>query len=245
MGGRVWDKFLSARDQAVMRAAGLGAAQGFGQRPALLVVDVNYAFCGERREPILESIKSWRQSSGEVAWDALPVLERVIAGARERGVPVIYTTSVRRADNWDSGSWSWKNHRSGEKPVGAENPGDQIMSKIAPAPRDIVIRKQKPSAFFGTPLLSYLTLLQCDSVIVAGTATSGCVRATVVDAFSHNFRVAVVEDGCFERSEASHAVSLFDMHSKYADVVTSEDVLAFLRTLPRGLFKLPEGAPTP
>jgi nicotinamidase-related amidase len=121
--------------------------------------------------------------------------------------------------------------------------GDQIMPQIAPAPRDILVRKGKPSAFFGTPLLSYLTLLRCDSVIVAGTATSGCVRATVTDAFSHNFRVTVVEDGCFERSQASHAVSLLDMHAKYADVVPSGEVLDYLRGLPKGLFELPSGQP--
>jgi nicotinamidase-related amidase len=81
-----------------------------------------------------------------------------------------------------------------------------------------VIKKQKPSGFFGTNLASYLTLFGCDSLIVVGTTTSGCVRATVVDAFSLNYRVILAEEGCFDRSEASHAVSLCDMHAKYADV---------------------------
>src|SRR5690242_20184135 len=94
---------------------------------------------------------------------------------------------------------------------------------IAPGPRDIVIKKQKPSGFFGTNLASYLTLLGCDSVIVVGTTTSGCVRATAVDAFSLNYRVILAEEGCFDRSEASHAVSLCDMHAKYADVVSTAD----------------------
>ena len=96
---------------------------------------------------------------------------------------------------------------------------------IAPGPRDIVIKKQKPSGFFGTNLASYLTLLGCDSVIVVGTTTSGCVRATVVDAFSLNYRVILAEEGCFDRSEASHAVSLCDMHAKYADVVPTAEIL--------------------
>jgi hypothetical protein len=120
---RIWDKFLTERDKAVFTAGGFGARAGFGKRPALLVVDVNWAFCGERPEPILESI----------------------------------------TDNID---------------------GNEIATMIAPGPRDIVIKKQKPSGFFATNLASYLTLLGCDSVIVAGTTTSGCVRATVVDAFS-------------------------------------------------------------
>jgi nicotinamidase-related amidase len=99
--------------------------------------------------------------------------------------------------------------------------------------------KPKPSAFFGTPLTSHLTLLGADSLIVVGTTTSGCVRASVVDAFSHNYRVAVVEDGCFDRSQASHALALCDMDAKYADVVSSDEVLGHFATLPHGLFALP------
>ncbi len=79
--------------------------------------------------------------------------------------------------------------------------------------------KQKPSGFFGTNMASYLTLLGCDSVIVTGTTTSGCVRATVLDAFSLNYRIALAEEGCFDRSQASHAINLCDMNAKYADVV--------------------------
>ena len=186
MSTRSWDSFLTERDKQVFAAAGFGKRQGFGKRPALLIVDVNYAFCGDKREPVLDSIKRWRQSGGEEAWDALPVVEALIHTAHARTLPVIYTTSIRRSDNWDAGSWAWKNVRSGERPKETNLPGDEIMPQIAPGPKDIVIRKQKPSAFFGTPLMSYLTLLGCDSLIVAGTATSGCVRATAVDAFSNN-----------------------------------------------------------
>jgi maleamate amidohydrolase len=113
---------------------------------------------------------------------------------------------------------------------------------IAPGPRDIVIKKQKPSGFFGTNLASYLTLLGCDSVIIVGTTTSGCVRATVVDAFSLNYRVILAEEGCFDRSEASHAVSLCDMHAKYADIVPTPEVLSYFNELPADLFDLPAGS---
>ena len=99
----------------------------------------------------------------------------------------------------------------------------------------------KPSVFLGTPLLSFLVLLGADSLIVAGTTTSGCVRATVVDAFSNNYRVAIVEEGCFDRSQASHALSLCDMNAKYADVVRLEETLAYIEALPKGLFNLPAG----
>ena len=97
--------------------------------------------------------------------------------------------------------------------------GNEIVAEIAPGPQDIVIYKQKPSGFFGTNMASYLTLLGCDSVIVTGTTTSGCVRATVLDAFSLNYRIALAEEGCFDRSQASHAINLCDMNAKYADVV--------------------------
>ena len=134
---------------------------------------------------------------------ALPIyIRKLIDKAHERELPVIYTTGIRRADMWDSGGWSRKNTRSKEVPT-SNRGGYDIVDELAPEPKDLVIYKQKPSGFFGTPMTGYLTQLGCDSVIVTGTTTSGCVRATVVDAFSYNFRVAMVEEGCFDRSQAS------------------------------------------
>lgn len=241
----IWDRYMTERDKQVIAALGYGAPGGFGKRPALLVIDVNYAFCGDRREPILESIKRWRTSCGEEAWDALPLLKKLIETAREREVPVIYTTGIERPDRWDAGSWQWKNDpNSGAGKARPSNiDGNQIMPQIAPGPRDVVIHKRKPSGFFGTDLASYLVLLGCDSVIVTGTTTSGCVRATVLDAFSNNYRVAVVADGCFDRLQASHAASLCDMNAKYADVVSGDTTLKFLANLPQGMFNLPKGSP--
>ena len=244
---RIWDRFLTERDKQVFAASGYGARGGFGKRPALVVIDVNWAFCGDRREPILESIKKWRNSCGEDAWIALDHLKPLIEAARARGIPVIYTTGVRRADNWDAGSWAWKNSRNREDvqaPV-SNLDGNEIAAPIAPGPRDIVITKQKPSAFFGTNLAAYLTLLGCDSVILTGTTTSGCVRASVLDAFSLNYRVAVAEECCFDRSQASHAINLCDINAKYGDVVKTAEVIDFFNTLPADMFDLPRGAPGP
>jgi len=246
----IWNQFLTERDKAVFATSGYGARQGFGKRPALLVIDVNYAFCGDKPEPILESIKKWRNSCGEDAWVALPYIRTLIDKAHAKGLPVIYTTGVRRGDNWDSGSWTWKNNRSkediGNKTVMSNLDGNEIMAEIAPGPKDVVIYKQKPSGFFGTNMTSYLTLLGCDSVIVTGTTTSGCVRASVLDAFSLNYRITLAEEGCFDRSQASHAINLCDMNAKYADVVKTSEVLTFFDTLPTGLFDLPKGsAPEP
>ena len=251
----IWKAFLTERDQAVFAASGYGARGGFGKRPALLVVDVNWAFCGDKPEPILKSIKRWRNSCGEDAWAALPYIASLIEKCRQKGIPVIYTTGVRRDDNWDGGSWLWKNTRGREAPGGlrpssqdarvrsSNLDGNEIVTPIAPGPRDIVVYKQKPSGFFGSNLASYLTLLGCDSVIVTGTTTSGCVRATVLDAFSLNYRVALAEEACFDRSQASHAINLCDMNAKYADVVKTAEALAFLDGLPAGMFELPKGTP--
>ena len=108
----VWNQFLTERDKAVFAASGYGTRGGFGKRPALVIIDVNWAFCGDKPEPILELIKRWRNSCGEDAWTALPYIRSLIDKCHEKGVPVIYTTGVRRDDNWDAGSWSWKNSRN-------------------------------------------------------------------------------------------------------------------------------------
>ena len=244
MSERIWDKFLTDRDKAAFAASGYGIRAGYGKRPVLLVIDVNYNFTGDRPEPILDSIARWPASCGQDAWDAVPVIRALIDAGRAKGLPVIYTTGDVRADGWDLGSWRWKNSRTGESPNASSNlDGNAILDEIAPAPQDIVIRKLKPSGFYGTNLESFLTLLGADSLIVMGTTTSGCVRATVLDAFSSNYRLAVVEDACFDRSQASHAINLCDMNAKYADVVTSGDALAYIASLDDGLFELPAGAP--
>jgi maleamate amidohydrolase len=239
----IWNKFLTERDKAVFGTSGYGARGGFGKRPALVVIDVNWAFCGDRPEPILESIKRWRNSCGEDAWVALPYIRALIDKSHEKGIPVIYTTGVRRDDNWDSGSWLWKNSRGNEdrQTIASNLDGNEIVTPIAPGPQDIVVLKQKPSGFFGSNMASYLTLLGCDSLIVTGTTTSGCVRATVLDGFSLNYRIALAEEGCFDRSQASHAINLCDMNAKYADVVKTDEVLAFFDTLPSGMYDLPSG----
>ena len=243
----IWNKFLTERDKQVFAKAGFGARQGFGKRPAMIVIDVNYNFCGDRPEPILESIKRWHTSCGEEAWQGVKAISRLLAAARAKDLPIIYSTGTRRPDAWDAGSWTWKNSRTTERApapqVGVS--GNDIVADIAPESRDIVICKQKPSVFSGTPLRSFLTLLGADSLIVTGTTTSGCVRATVIDAFAENYRVSVVEEGCFDRSEASHAINLCDMHAKYADVVTLQETLAFIQSLPKGLFDLPRGVERP
>ncbi len=249
MSEHVWDKYISDRDREVFEASGFGGKAGFGERPALIVIDVNYAFCGDKREPIMESIKRWKLTCGEAAWDALPVIQKLLDAARAKGLPVIYTTGYGRDDRWDRGGWTRKNPKGEgifeeeEELLPTNRDGNDIMDEIAPEPTDIVVLKQKPSAFFEAPTLSYLNLFKADSVILAGTTTSGCVRATAVDAFSQNFYVNLVEDACFDRSDISHAVSCLDLHAKYADVINSDETVAEINKLPDNLFDLPSGIP--
>jgi len=244
----IWDAFLTERDKQVFAHGGFGAKAGFGKKPALLIIDVSYNFCGDRREPILESIKRFHNSCGEDAWDALPHIRRLIDAAHAKGLPVIYTTGTVRDDGWDAGGWAWKNARTDEDVTapnagGFNRDGNDIMDEIAPGPQDIVIRKLKPSAFSGTPLMAFLNDLGADSLIVTGTTTSGCVRASVIDAFSLNLRVSVVEEGCFDRSQASHAINLCDMHAKYADVVPVAEALENIGGLGDTGMNLPSGKP--
>jgi nicotinamidase-related amidase len=226
---RVWERYLSDRDRAVAAAAGLGQRAGYGERPALLVIDVTVNFCGDTSEPILDSIERWRNSCGEAAWNAVPALQQLLDSARAAGVPVIYSAGLDTpSDPVYSGRWADKNSRRNEDTTKAKAGGNEIIEPIAPQDGDIVIRKTKPSVFHGTPLLEYLVDLGVDTLVCCGVATSGCVRSTVLDAFSHNFRVAVVEDATFDRIEASHALALFDIHCKYGDVVSLDDATSYL-----------------
>lgn len=237
----IWDRYMSDQDREVFGLSGHGSRSGLGERPVVLVIDMNYAFCGDKDEPITESVKTWRNSCGHDAWVALPKVRELLDASRAKGLPIVYTTSGVRKDGWNRGAWAWKNRRTVEGSVRKNINGNEIMPQIAPQPQDIIIEKTKPSAFFGTPLVSYLNQLQADSLIITGTTTSGCVRATVIDAFSYNYRMGIVEEGCFDRYEMSHAVNLFDMNAKYADVVAMRDVLGYIAALPDGLFGLPTG----
>src|SRR6266404_1780309 len=191
---RIWDDFLTPRDKEVAAAAGYGKRGGFGRRPALFIIDVQYNFCGDQPEDILEGIKQYRTHCGREAWQAVGHIEPLLRTARERQIPVFYTESARRADLLDSGVQVGKNHRGREPTVLKDTHATQTVTPLAPAPRDILITKQKPSAFFGTLFMSHLNFLDIDTLIITGCTTSGCVRATTVDAYSYNFKVVLPEE---------------------------------------------------
>lgn len=231
----IWDPYLTDRDREVYALSGFGASRELGSRPALLVIDVNYDFVGHERAPVTESAKTWSHSCGEEGWDGVEAIATLLAASREHSLPIFYSTSdVPRPDGLGRGMW--RNSRKGEEQGVPGFVGSDIVAEVAPEERDVVMRKSKPSAFFGTGLLHHLLELGVDTLLVTGTTTSGCVRATVLDAFNHNFNVVVVEEGCFDRGEASHAINLFDMDAKYADVLGLEETLTYLSKLPTEVF---------
>lgn len=223
-----WYRFVPERDRDVMVAAGYGSPQGLGSSPALLVIDVNYGFTGRTSAPIFEAIAASRTACGEDAWRAVAVIGRLLEAAREVGVPVIYSTRRVPRDVGDMGRWAGKNARAAED-VADGAARARIVEEIEPRPGDVVLTKSKPSVFIGTDLVAELVERGIDSLVVVGGATSGCVRATVVDGFSFNFRMGLVEEGCFDRSEISHAVALFDLQAKYADVLGVDAAVRYLR----------------
>lgn len=216
-----WDDVIGPEERLI--ASRFGTARGLGTRPALLMIDCYTKVFGDRPQPLAEAIKTLPTSCGPAAWEALPVLERLLSTARAAGVPVIHTTGEARASARLGGATL-------RTPAGGENElaGYEIVPSLAPVDGELVAHKTRASAFFGTPVSTWLRQLGIDTLIVAGETTSGCVRASVVDAYSHGFRVAVVEEATFDRSALCHKVNLFDMNLKYASVLHVDEVLTEL-----------------
>lgn len=238
---RVWDDFTTELDRKSFEASGFGQRGGLGKRPALLMVDFHYSYVGDRPEPILESIKRFRNSCGERGWRCVEKAAELLAAARQAKIPIFHSTNKRRADGMDTGRWSKKNNRAMEIPRFSGHLASDFIEELAPLPEEVVIHKIKPSIFFGTPLVSLLNDMKVDSVLIAGATTSGCVRATVLDAFSYNYAVGVVEECVVDRWESSHAMTLFDLNAKYADVVSLAEAKEFLRDFSRDNRKGTEG----
>ena len=223
MGGRAWDGIIPEAELEVYRKAGLGAKGGIGRRAALLVIDVQYRSMGHTPKPILESMKEYGTSCGEAGWRAIPGIARLIAEFRRRGWPVIYPYVAPKGAH-HQGSFTAK----APGLLGVAASGYDFVKEVAPEPQDLLLPKMQASAFFGTALAAHLVQMGVDSVVVTGCTTSGCVRGSAVDANAYNYKVVVPEDCVYDRSPTSHAVNLFDIAHKYADVVTCEETLALL-----------------
>ena len=223
---RPWTGIIPEAEERAYAAAGFGAPTGLGKRPALLIIDVQYRTVGTEPMPFHEAIKEFPTSCGEVGWAAVANIARLLEVFRSRGWPVLYPY-VAPKEAFDVG-------RLAEKVpalMGVAAKGYEFVPAVAPMPNDILLPKKHPSAFFGTPLASYLIDVGADSLVVTGCTTSGCVRGSVVDGFSYNFHISVPEDAVYDRSPTSHAVNLFDMAAKYADVMPTESVIRALSAL--------------
>ncbi|MCA8973966.1 MAG: isochorismatase family protein [Sinobacteraceae bacterium] len=220
---RPWDPIVSAEEIARYKAAGFGRPTGMGKHPALLIIDVQYRTVGLERRPYWQAIEEFKTSCGEAGWAAIDHIVPLLALCRERGYPVFYPYVAPKM-GYDAGRLAQKVPEI----MNISARGYDFPTEIAPRDGDVLVPKKHPSAFFGTPLVSYLIDKGVDTLIVTGCSTSGCVRGTVVDGFAYNFRVTVPEECVFDRSEVSHAVNLFDMAYKYGDVLPVREVMAAL-----------------
>lgn len=195
-----------------------------GTKPAVLAIDLyKKAYLGGNN-PVIEVNRKFPGSCGENAWKAVEPTQKLFAAARKAGIPIIYTT--RHADTAGVTSTN-RNYEKMTEDLYA------IQPELAPQPGELVIYKERASAFFGTPLIAHLKLMGIESLIVCGESTSGCVRASTVDAYSFGFHSVLVEECTYDRSMLSHKVNLFDLHHKYADVMHVAEVLEHIAGLPK------------
>ena len=190
---------------------------GFGKKPALLLVDFVQAYF----EPDCSLYAG--------VDDALASALRIRAAARTAKIPTILTNVVYHPSMIDSGVFGKKARPLVNMKAGS--PMGDWPEGLSPHDDELIVSKQYPSAFFGTSLSSTLTALGIDSVIITGLTTSGCIRATCVDACSHGFIPIVVREACGDRAEGPHEANLFDMNAKYADVVSEQDVVGYIKSL--------------
>lgn len=223
---RPWDNVITDEDQRRYDAAGFGRAAGIGRRPALLIIDVQYRTTGSVPMPFWQAVEEYPTSCGNVAWQAVGHISRLLDLFRRKRWPVLFPHVAPKVRQ-DGGRLAAK------VPAIMTIPpvGYQFVREVAPIDGDILIPKKHPSAFFGTTLASHLIDLKVDSLVMTGCTTSGCVRASVVDAFSYNFHVAVPEECVYDRSPVAHGVNLFDMAQKYADVLPTDELLHTLAKL--------------
>jgi len=208
-------------DLEVYQRQGLGARMGFGKKPALVIVDFINGF----NDP--------DAFGGGNIQDAIDHTEKLLVAARHYDLPIVYTAQCYAADGSEDGVFNLKMPGLRDGLLrGSE--AVQVVDQLAPRKGERVIEKQCPSAFFGTDLAGWLAQRGVDTAIVTGCTTSGCVRATVVDAMGMGFRPMVPRECVGDRAQGPHEANLFDMDQKYADVMSLGEVLAELEHLAPG-----------
>ena len=223
----VWEDSLTEHDRQVVALRPSRALNGFGERPALLVVDMNRGAVGEDR-PIYEQLDRYPGACGNFAWAAVRHMQRLIPMAREAGIPVIYSKHIFRAIH--------DLPRANDPTYGYSelSPLSEIQPEVAMQQGDLLIEKQRASVFFQTGLIYVLLNKKIDTLLVVGNSTSGCVRATAIDAIGYEFKVSVIEECVFDRIELSHRASLFDLQFKYCDVISVDQASDYLAAVQEG-----------
>jgi maleamate amidohydrolase len=212
-----WRDIFNDTELSGYRAGGHGQRIGFGRKAAVVVVDMINLYVSPR----------FALGHGENIPAVVAANKRLITTARAKGLPVFFSNVGLRRSAAEKGVWGIK--VGGSKEITTE--ADTIVPELAPVDGDIIVTKAKASVFFGTQLASMLVSLGIDTIIVTGVTTSGCVRATVVDGFSHNFRVIVPAECVGDRAALPHKVSLFDMDMKYSDVMDLDEVRDRIATM--------------
>ena len=224
---RVWDKFLTEQDKAHLSIRAPRPTKSiFGSKPAILNIDNYRSVAGDEPMDILEMIKTWPGAMGNSAWTALDNISDLLQTARAADIPVAHVHGLPfeecAINPWGGGPANVADMSPAERDR-YERRFD-FMPQAAPVEGELVLRKTGPSAFFGTPLVAGLTAWDIDTLIITGESTSGCVRASVVDAKAYRFNVVIAEECVYDRHEACHAVNLFDMHQKYATVLPLSEI---------------------
>jgi maleamate amidohydrolase len=201
-----------------IRHAGFHGRGGLGRRPALIVVDVNVGFT-DPESPLVCDLD-----------EVIVAIQRLLAEVRSAGLPVVYTT-VSYGEGDQETAAAFLDKIPALLTLEAGSRWVEIDPRIAPRDGEPVLNKLFASAFFGTALSSFLVANGCDSVIVTGASTSGCVRATVVDAIQHGYRSVVPREAVGDRNREAHAANLYDIDTKYGDVVTLDDLIAHLEEI--------------
>jgi nicotinamidase-related amidase len=222
---RVWEPFLTEQDRAALARSARPPKRLLegATNAALLLVDCYRAAYGTRPLPLLEAVEEWPSSCGLAAWDAIEPTRRLLDAARAAGLLVVYTSGAI-----DTEGLAGQHVRPARAPNDTPAIRYEIVEQLAPREGEWVVRKVGSSAFFGTPLVGHLVAHRIDTLIVVGESTSGCVRASVVDADEYRFNVVVVEECTFDRHEATHALNLFDINQKFGEVIGVAEVLDWI-----------------
>ena len=201
------------------RQHGLAGRVGFGQSPALLVIDFIKAYTTPG-SPLY---------AAPGVPDAVRASQPLLTAARAAAIPIIFTTVVYASDGRDGGIFVQK--VPALRQLTHDSPLVAIVDELRPQPNELVIEKKYASAFFGTHLAATLTAMRVDTLIMVGCSTSGCIRASAVDGMQHGFRVIVPRECVGDRAPEPHLANLFDIDSKYGDVVSLAEVLTYLTRL--------------